>query len=96
MSNWMQSTVDSIKCRAGSSSAVTCRDNENGDRQCTFRNAQINFGYMSDVPRPAPAVTPSKKFKKGFFSVDCRHETADNYLKFEHLYSSTVRYFKCI
>lgn len=95
VANWIKSTVDSIKCKPGSSSSVTCRDNENGDRQCTFKNAQINFAYMYDSPRPAPAVTPSKKFKKGFFSVDCRHETADNFLKFEHLYSSALPTQKC-
>jgi hypothetical protein len=86
--NWRSSWQSSIACKAPSKSNVSCVDNDNNDRACTFSNVQMNFGLQEDVPRPS-LKTPSRTFQNGFFSVDCKLEK--EYFPFPQLYSNKVR-----
>jgi hypothetical protein len=91
---WINGVKSGIGCKPGSTSNVTCYDNDNNDRQCVFDNVQLNFGLYRDVPRPS-LLTPTKVFDPGFFSVDCKAKMEDNYFPFPHMYKSKRHNDKC-
>jgi hypothetical protein len=87
--SWIKSPVASISCDNRKTSKVQCFDNYKSDRQCVFENMQINFALQEKVARPG-LDTFTKKFDKGFLSLDCDSNPNPEYIKFHYLYSTQL------
>ena len=92
---WKRNIVSSIGCHAGKTSSMTCIDKYANGRMCSYENAMIDFSLYRDHKHAYPRKGATRRFEKGFFSLDCHNNDQDqdhSYLKFNHLFSSQVSF----